>query len=284
MRSTKLRLGAWITLLAVWMVGSPAHGGAGRHDRPKERYVEFAKQFPAVGSVYGLGTGTLVAPEWVVTCAHGIEIIDKIVRDKSRHTVRLAGKEYKIAGVVHHPDRKHLTMAMMAGKEEEAEDQNDHDILLLRLADPVTDVEPLGLYTGEGESGLEAVFAGCGSWIPDGRVGVSLAKADAGKRGEPHAGTNRIDRINASGRLEMSFTAPDEGATDLEIGFSAGDSGGPMLIQDRGKWKVAGVASMSGDLDISKGVGRYGDQILGTRVSKYADWIRSTIRGNPAGK
>jgi hypothetical protein len=260
------------------MVGSTAHGGAGRHDRSKEQYVEFAKQFPAVGTVYGLGTGTLIAPEWVITCAHGVEIADQFLSDKSRHTVRLAGKEYKIASVVSHPDRKVLTMAMMAGAEEEAEDQNEHDILLLRLADPVLDVTPVGLYTGKAESHLEAVFAGCGSWVPDGRVGLSLAEADRGRRGEPHAGTNRIDRIDATGRLEMTFTAPDKGATDLEIGFSAGDSGGPMLIQDHGEWKVAGVASMSGELDISKGVGRYGDRILGTRVSTYADWIRSTIQ------
>jgi len=275
MTSTLKRHRYLIALLAMCPVGSTALGGAGRHDRPQERYTDLARQFPAVGSVYGLGTGTLIAPKWVVTCAHGFELADQIVRDKRRHTFRLAGKEYRIARAVSHPDRKPLTLTMMAA--ESSDKQNEHDILLLELAEPVNDVTPLDLYTGHEESRLETVFVGCGSWVPDGRVGLSLAQADGGKRGTPHAGTNRIDGVDPSGLLQMSFTAPDDGATDLEIGFSAGDSGGPMLIKDQGTWKIAGIASQSGDMDLSKGIGRYGDQVLGTRISSYADWIRSTI-------
>ncbi len=281
MTATGLRQWAGATLLGVWIVASTAHAGAGRHDRPKERYTEKAKQFPAVGSVVGMFTGTLVAPEWVLTCAHGAEIIDRIASSESRRTVRLAEKEYGIASVVLHPDRG--KKPNRAGQTRGRKEQTKHDIALIRLADPVTNVEPLGLYTGGSEVGVEAAFVGCGSWISDGRVGVSLSNARRLKRGELHAGTNRIDRIDAFGLLVMTFDAPEDDATNLEIGVGPGDSGGPMLIQEHGKWKVAGVAA-AGDIEPSEGIGLYGDLIYGTRVSKYVDWIRSTMRGDSAGK
>lgn len=258
-------------MLAVSICGSTALAGSGRHDRPKERYVEMAKRFPAVGSVVGMFTGTLVAPDWVLTCAHGGEIIDRIMPNKDLQTVRLGGIDYRIASVILHPDREPLGGSTADPR------WNSYDIALIRLADRVTNVEPLGLYSGVNESGAKIVFAGCGSWIPDGRVGVPLAKANSGKRGELHAGTNRIDWIDESGLLVISFTAPKRGATDLEIGGGAGDSGGAMLIQDGDKWLIAGVAAQ-GEADISQNVGRYGHQLMGTRVSDYLDWIRSTIR------
>ena len=128
-----------------------------------------------------------------------------------------------------------------------------------------------------------AVLVGCGSWIADGRVGMSLSTAMTAERGQRHAGTNRIDRISESDLLVMTFDAPESGATDLEMGGGGGDSGCPMLIQAGAEWRIAGVGAQ-GESDVSKGIGRYGDEIMGTRVSKYADWIQSTIRRQSTGK
>lgn len=265
-----------VTFLGASLVGSTARAGAGRHDRPEERYLEMAEQFPAVGSVVGMFTGTLVAPEWVLTCAHGAEVLDRIVPNENLRTVRLAGKKYRITSVVLHPSRKDT-----AGKRRldvvQKEHGDQHDIALLRLGKPVTNVSPLGLYTGEGEVDVGCVLASCGGWIPDGRVGLPLEKAVDAKRGELYAGTNRIDGIDESGLLVVSFTSPDRGATDLEIGGTgAGDSGAPVLIQDGGHWKVAGVLSVA-RFDSEESVGRYGDKCYCTRVSKNVDWVRSTI-------
>lgn len=268
-----------VTFLGASLVGSTAWAGAGRHDRPEERYLEMAEQFPAVASVVGMFTGILIAPEWVVTCAHGAEVLDRIVPSESLRTVRLAGNEYRITSVVLHPSRRDT-----AGKRRldivQKEHGNQHDIALLRLDKPVTNVDPLGFYVGEGEVDAECVLAGCGGWIPDGRVGLPLDKAVDAKRGKLYAGTNRIDGIDKSGHLVVSFTSPDRGATDLEIGGSGpGDSGAPVLIQNRGHWEVAGILSVA-RFDSKENPGRYGDQYYCTRVSKNVDWIRSTMRAH----
>ena len=274
MTTTKLTRALLVTLLST----ASTYAGAGRHDRPEERYLEMGKQFPAVGSVVGMFTGTLIAPEWILTCAHGAELIERLVPDEKLRIVRLAGKDYTIAAVVLHPDRK-----PSSGPSVDDENSNQHDIALLRLTEPVVNVEPLRLYTGKAEAGAEGMLVGCGSWIPDGRVGMSLAQAMSAKRGDCHAGTNRIDQINESDLLVMTFDAPESGATDLEMGGAGGDSGCPMLIQTDGKWSIVGV-SAQGETDMSKGVGRYGDQLMGTRVSKYADWIHATIQRHPTDK
>ena len=67
-----------VMFLGASLVGSTARAGAGRHDRPEERYLKMAEQFPAVGSVVGMFTDTLIAPQWVLTCAHGAEVLDRI--------------------------------------------------------------------------------------------------------------------------------------------------------------------------------------------------------------
>ena len=100
--------------------------------------------------------------------------------------MRLAGKSYRIAGVVLHPERRPLNGSAMGDPS-----QNAHDIALVRLAEQVADVKPLGLHAQEPKPGQKIVFAGHGSWIPDGSVGMPLTEADEGKRGVLHAGTNR---------------------------------------------------------------------------------------------
>jgi hypothetical protein len=267
-----------VTFLGASLVGSTVRAGVGRHDRPEERYLEMAEQFPAVGSVVGLFTGTLIAPEWVLTCAHGAEVLDRIVPTESLRTVRFAGNDYRIVEVVLHPGREGHAGRKLDVVQKEHGDQ--HDIALLRLDRPVTNVKPLGLNKSESEVDAECVLATCGGWIPDGRVGLSQEKALDAKRGELHAGTNRIDLIDESGLLVVSFTSPDRGATDLEVGGSgAGDSGAPVLIQDDGHWKVAGILSVA-RFHSEGTVGHYGDQYYCTRVSKDVDWIRSTTGAN----
>ena len=52
-----------------------------------------------------------------------------------------------------------------------------------------------------------------------------------------------------------------------------GDSGGPLTIENRGRWVLAGIISW-GD-----GCGRIGKYSVYTRVSIYSRWIRRHING-----
>ena len=78
-----------------------------RHDLKEAQYIEFGEQFPAVCQVAGLGSGTLIAPQWVLTAAHVPEMVLRMEPDAPL-TVKLDGKEYKVAHVVYPDERAGL--------------------------------------------------------------------------------------------------------------------------------------------------------------------------------
>ena len=247
-----------------------------RHDVPEKRYEELGEDFPAVGSVVGWGTGTLVDNQWVLTAAHVPEFFDAIAPDKEKRFFVVNGKSYKIVDVYFPPHRK---KPKLSGGE--ALSTNAHDLALLKLGETVLGIDPAAIYGGDDEVGQEFVLVGCGSFWGNGSKGATIREGMAIPRGKRRAGTNRFERVALEGKLlHATFDTPDSGAaTDLEAGVFGGDSGGPMLLKVGKQWRIAGVASMSetGDDDL---VGNYGDVIIATRVSRYADWIRNTIAKN----
>ncbi|MPS35476.1 MAG: hypothetical protein E2593_09305, partial [Stenotrophomonas sp.] len=69
----------------------------------------------------------------------------------------------------------------------------------------------------------------------------------------------------------------------LEGMLGNGDSGGPLLIEDGGQWRLAGLGSwkvMAGDVRTAR-PGRYGQTACNVRASHYADWIQAVISGRP---
>ena len=70
-----------------------------------------------------------------------------------------------------------------------------------------------------------------------------------------------------------------DAALPLEGVIGNGDSGGPLLIQDRGVWKLAGVASWKqwdGDLSDRK-AGLYGVINHASRLAYYRPWIEQVL-------
>jgi secreted trypsin-like serine protease len=68
-------------------------------------------------------------------------------------------------------------------------------------------------------------------------------------------------------------------AHPLEGMLGDGDSGGPVLIQANGSWKLAGLAAWKawqGDLANFR-AGIYGQVSYQVRVSHYAEWIDGVI-------
>ena len=96
-------------------------------------------------------------------------------------------------------------------------------------------------------------------------------------RGDKHAGTNRIDRIDEDrGELIISFSDPsDESATADEASAFVGDSGGPILLEHEGAWSVVGVIA-SVDAGDDK-LGDYGDITHATSIGAMRKWIDQQI-------
>lgn len=76
-----------------------------RHDVEEAEYIELGKQFPAVAHVGGMASGTLVAPQWVLTAAHAPEMLSRMLQGKPL-TVVLHGREYAVDRVVYPKGRK----------------------------------------------------------------------------------------------------------------------------------------------------------------------------------
>jgi len=240
---------------------------ARRHDVEESRYLELGQQFPAVVQVGGLASGTLIAPEWVLTAAHAPEMLKRRPEDPLR--VRFGDQELDVAEV-HLPDLRAL-------------EPERHDIALLKLARPAPEgLAPLPLSEADVEPGTEFVFAGWGI-LARGDQGIALTpETMAAPSRARRAGQNRVERVDLEeAHLIARFDAPDE-ALELEAGPCLGDSGGPALVRLPGAdgepaWHVVGVLALIDDGDNDRVVGEYGEEFGMTMVAFYADWIRETI-------
>ena len=151
------------------------------------------------------------------------------------------------------------------------------DIALIKLAKPVDNVEPVALYRGSDEGGRVVKIYGKGA------TGNGLTGQDphAPHRGNLRRAYNYI--ISADARwIAYRFDSGPE-AHPLEGMLGDGDSGGPVLIEDGGSWKLAGLASWKfaeGNLsNFHPGV--YGQISYQVRLSHYAGWIDAiTAAGN----
>lgn len=217
-----------------------------RDDREDARYLELGKKYPAAVRILPDGAGVLVAPEWVLTAAH---VARGVARRGPR--VEIGGREISVARVF----------------VDDRWNERAHDIALLRLAEPVEDIEPVALYTGDDEAGRTVVFVGHG----DTGTGLTGPKTmDGRKRGA----TNVVTAVDDDW-VFFRFDRGDE-ATDLEGVSGPGDSGGPALIEKDGKLYTLGVSVFA---DGEGGPGRYGIKEGYTRVSTHLPWIRAVMAG-----
>jgi hypothetical protein len=240
-------------------------------------YRSWSNQFPSAGLISGGGSGTLIAPDLVLTAAH-VNLGD----------FTIGGKTYTGASIVRHPQYVLNGNNLNFG----------FDIAVIRLSTIVDNVTPTTWYKGTAELGKVMSLTGFG------QTGVgSLASPSGG--GVARAGTNTIDLIesfsNGSGGQvgaqnailladfdsPNGFGAPGQYNTmgsatpnPLEYHLATGDSGGGVFLQENGVWYVAGVNSgVSSQFDLTQKAGDntqifgYGAVSYITRVSSFQDFI-----------
>src|SRR5688572_1779084 len=255
-----------------------------RHDREDARYLELAEQFPAVGRLANGGSGTLIAPRWVLTAAHCTMFQETMAFE-------IGGRSYAVEKWYSHP-------AAFPG---DRRIDGEWDIALLHLAEPVEGIEPAALY--EGNATADEELGKVTTLVGFGRTGggVDGAILDPGTK---RAGQNMIDAIGGTigdatwnrNVLLFDFDAPagapphapgappyrnrlgDAEPLDLECGGATGDSGGAAFIDSGQGPRVAGVFSgVSGDRMHVKSGGpdnHYGVYNRLTRVAAFTPWIR----------
>lgn len=233
--------------LVSWLAASPAVAIVERTDRQDDQYLALGQRFPAVCEVRPGGSGTLIAPRFVLTAAH-------VASGRGGATAVACG------------DRVYPVKRAWIHSQGTSEGNRppEVDLALLELESAVEGIEPVPINRGRDEAGRTAFLVGVGDY---GKAGEPLTPTDHRTR----AATNTVADAGPM-RLFFPFEPPPLG-TDLEGVSGPGDSGGPALLERDGRVVVAGVSSAADGPP-----GRYGLTDIYTRVSTHADWIDRTIR------
>jgi len=238
-------------VLPLLMISQSSSAIVMRHDKSSEAYQVAYEQYPSVINLDFL-MGTLIAPQWIVTAAHGTPLMP------GGQQLTINGEQYRVENIVVHPDYA----------PESPKFQQDHDIALLKLDKPVKGVRPAGLYSKNDEVTNNVWFVGEGL-VGNGRDGLT---------GEPeglnHA-QNLVDKTDEKW-LYFDFDAPGQDALSLEGVSGPGDSGGPAFIKNSSGLLLAGVSSNQLDNDDGE-VNVYGVIERYTRVSTHISWITNTM-------
>lgn len=225
-----------------------------RHDREDAAYRELAAKYPQACLVGRDGVGALIAPRWILTASHVAQDLTPFYpRVRFAKNPADEGALVEVDRVVLHPDFVMTPNSV------------NNDIALIRLKEPMKEIDPAGLYRKTDEHGQVVTLVGNG----DTGTGESGA---TGNDGVWRAATNRVFEV-VENRLRFRFNRPgEEGCTDLEGFWGPGDSGTPCFIDRDDTPQVVGVGSYgrSGDNGV---VGGYGGVDVSFRVSHYAPWI-----------
>ena len=274
----------------AWLLaGAAAPGGTIRADVPDSAYRDLAAQssYATVGSLRWtengasmIASGTLINDQWVLTAAHVTQEIN---------SSNIGGLTFNVGGTSYHAAETLYNNAW------DGDVNNGHDLGLVKLDAPITDLEPARLYLGRGENLQIGTVVGFGV----SGTGLTGAVSAAGTK---RAGTNvlglgsALNNIPWSGggddtMLVADFDAPVAGATgdptldlslptSLEFCAAPGDSGGGWFVQSGGQNYLAGVTSFLLSNPQNGGQAMYGDIFGASRVSSYLDWIwDNAVRG-----
>jgi len=253
---------AILTALALVMLFESATvAGVGRHDQTEAAYFELASAYESVGLIRGstgysgyLGSGTLVADDWVLTAGHVVDTAASL-------DFYIGGQRYQAADWIAHPQW-------------DGNLGRGYDIALVHLDRAVGGVDPAERYYGYGEVGAVGTSVGFG------RGGTGDLGTSTGA-GTKRAGQNVVDSFDprSGGRILTSdFDSPFGLGLplDLEYMIAPGDSGGGLFLDSPAGPLLAGVHSFGAAYDGTLN-SDYGDLSGHIRVAAFNDWIDAIL-------
>ncbi|WP_342118773.1 trypsin-like serine protease [Pseudoduganella sp. OTU4001] len=262
-----------LLLLSFLLVSFNANAIVIRGDVKDSKYRIQPTEFPALADMPGEGHGVLIAPQWIITAAHAITWQSEI------NHVTINGKIREVERVVVHPGYKKppqdlqqnalatwdwtLFMVLLSSAD---------DIALIKLAQPVTDVAPAILHKGDDEFGQIIKIIGKGA-TGNGATGYEFTSPH---RTELRRAFNKV--TSAHGRWFCYVFDKSSESLPLEGGSGSGDSGGPVLIENKQEWRLAGLTSWTAPLGaVRNRPGMYGQISCNVRLRHYKDWVDSVI-------
>ncbi|XP_035673048.1 uncharacterized protein LOC118413629 [Branchiostoma floridae] len=211
--------------------------------------------------------GSLLTAEWVVTAAHCI-LEGEVTKDD--FIIRL-GKLSSERGIFEENERSTTVQEVIIHPNHDPNNY-DIDIALVRLAERIafTDyILPVCLPTVEDARRLLTALpvgsiSGWGRTMQDGTFSSSLKEVNVpiirqGKCRRAHA---RYDVTK-----NMFCAGSETGGRDS----CDGDSGGPFVVYDNGKWNLIGIVSWGDGCALRDKYGVY------TRVHRFRDWLQEYI-------
>ena len=265
-----------------------------------EEYPDLSVVGALISRNGALGTGTLIAPNYVVTAAHVLKNDYFEIPDKSDWEFIMYSEfgdvnssyKFQIDDIIIHPAwsaRQTESNALGDG------DELGVDLAILRLSRSIVNVYPARLPSKNDDPlNQRAVLAGFGT----------LVEGDSGASDNSNVlrvgAENMIDRSVAQvfkpgvpenqlgGVLGIDFDSPEQGHNSLESGSSVdllgpgesgstplpleastavGDSGGPAFCRTNNSWRIHGVVSYGTESS------SYGDVTVYTRLASHYDWL-----------
>lgn len=254
-----------------------------------------------------IGSGTLIAPNWILTAGHNF-----YEKEDQKNPVNPVDITVYVGNDPNNPEQT-LSVEQIFFHPTWIQNNMDfvyaNDLCLVKLKTAAKNITPAQLYTSTEEPiGNKVWYGGFGDYSRlKGQNPDFYSKKHAVENVLDRKATGIVTRINGitynGGLLAFDFDSPsgksntlgddyvgeDEAllgpgssaatALNLEGATVPGDSGGPLFIKDNGVWKVAGV--LSGGVPepiVGQKDSNYGDISVFIRVSNSKAWISEVIK------